>query len=155
MSCDASGREGLLTHPGPAVLLSALATCLSDALGLPLVNTPAVPSSLWSAATKKLQAPAPAPVSAQQRTLADCFATQTVAATARILENITTSPRFLVSWGKGFPMNTVWIPLLMPLYLPSKDTGAFLRLLHQPPECCGGSDRPRSRLWQRHQRQLR
>lgn len=121
MSCDASGREGLLTHPGPAVLLSALATCLSDALGLPLVNTPAEPSSLWSAAAKKLQTTATA--SAQQRSLADCFATQTVAATARILENIIRSPRFLVSCvlccllGVSFSVSSLIIYSIFDVYL--------------------------------------
>nr|CDS29235.2 tetratricopeptide repeat protein 12 [Hymenolepis microstoma] len=88
MSCEASGREGLLTHPGPAVLLSALATCLSDALGLPITNSSPSSTSLFRQ-TFKLQTS-----SAQQRSLADCFATQTVAATAKILENITKSPRF-------------------------------------------------------------
>ncbi|KAM7541954.1 hypothetical protein Aperf_G00000012908 [Anoplocephala perfoliata] len=90
MSCEASGREGLLTHPGPAVLLSALATCLSDALGLPIPNSSPSTTSLFRQ-NFKLQT-----TSAQQRSLADCFATQTVAATAKILENITKSPRFFV-----------------------------------------------------------
>ncbi|CDS37631.1 tetratricopeptide repeat protein 12 [Echinococcus multilocularis] len=87
MSCEASGREGLLTYPGPAVLLSALATCLSDALGLPCA-TPV--SELSFCRSLKAQT-----ALAQQRSSADCFATQTVAATAKILENITKSPRFL------------------------------------------------------------
>ncbi|VUZ38740.1 unnamed protein product [Hymenolepis diminuta] len=89
MSREASGREGLLTHPGPAVLLSALATCLSDALGLPITNSPSPSTTSLFRQTFKLQTS-----SAQQRSLADCFATQTVAATAKILENITKSPRF-------------------------------------------------------------
>ncbi|VDD79194.1 unnamed protein product [Mesocestoides corti] len=82
MSFEASGREGLITHPGPAVLLSALATCLSDALGLPV-----------SRATTNRKATS----STQQRPSSDCFATQAVAATAKILENLTESPRFIVS----------------------------------------------------------
>lgn len=89
MSCEASGREGLLAYPGPAVLLSALATCLSDALGLPLATS--APELSFRLPPKGRTSPA------QQRSLADCFATQTVAAAAKILENITKSPRFLVS----------------------------------------------------------
>ncbi|VDK35591.1 unnamed protein product [Taenia asiatica] len=88
MSCEASGREGLLTYPGPAALLSALATCLSDALGLPLATSA---SGLSFCLPPKART-----TPAQQRSLADCFATQTVAAAAKILENITKSPRFLI-----------------------------------------------------------
>ncbi|VDM32731.1 unnamed protein product [Hydatigera taeniaeformis] len=88
MSCEASGREGLLTYPGPAVLLSALATCLSDALGVP----PAIPAPGLSF----YPPPKTRTTSVHQRSLADCFATQTVAAAAKILENIAKSPRFLI-----------------------------------------------------------
>ncbi|KAL5107574.1 Tetratricopeptide repeat protein 12 [Taenia crassiceps] len=88
MSCEASGREGLLSYPGPAVLLSSLATCLSDALGLPLATS--APGLSFCPSSKARTVPV------QQRSLADCFATQTVAAAAKILENITKSPRFLI-----------------------------------------------------------
>nr|VZI30572.1 unnamed protein product [Spirometra erinaceieuropaei] len=81
MSAEASGREGLLASPGPARLLSSIALCLSDALGLP--KSPAD-------GLRKPKKPA-LPVN----TVGSSFAVQTVAAIARVLESLTSSPRFL------------------------------------------------------------
>ncbi|BHF67505.1 Tetratricopeptide repeat protein 12 [Sparganum proliferum] len=81
MSAEASGREGLLASPGPARLLASIALCLSDALGLP--KSPAD-------GLRKPKKPA-LPVN----TVGSSFAVQTVAAIARVLESLTSSPRFL------------------------------------------------------------
>lgn len=92
MSSEASGREGLLTNPGPAPLLAALSSCLSEALGLSQrapntsTNMPAMTSG--------------------------CFAVQTSAATAKILENLTASPRFLVSHWNTASVTCVFMSLL-------------------------------------------
>ncbi len=70
---EASGRQGVLEHPGPNRLLAALATCLSDALGLRRLKT------------------------ASGAAAGSSFTTQTVAAVTRVLENLTKSEPFLVS----------------------------------------------------------
>uniref|UniRef100_A0A0X3PIT2 Uncharacterized protein n=2 Tax=Schistocephalus solidus TaxID=70667 RepID=A0A0X3PIT2_SCHSO len=86
MSADASGREGLLASPGPARLLSSIALCLSDALGLP--KSP-VQRSLADGLRKPKRPSLPVNM------IGSSFAVQTVAAIARVLENLTSSPHFL------------------------------------------------------------
>ncbi len=93
MSTEASGREGLLTHPGPALLLTGLANCLSVSLGLPTAADLAESNSFGLRLPSKKK---PQTESALLKAISGCFAAQTIAATAKTLENLTKSPRFLV-----------------------------------------------------------